>query len=810
MKVMQSCVLAGLLAVAANGGAQAPEADVASRTAELKEFDIVPCLLPPRVRRLGGIVYPERRQLTHVTAKVCELRGGEYTAYDRATPEASVAFFMPLAEEGNPAAQTRLGEVYQYLFAEPRYSDAMAWYQRAADQSDVTALRRLAHLHENGLGVERDPLLATNLWRQATGLGENLVLASDAEAARTAAEQRVAQLTSQLRTRNAEADALRLELTEAQSGLAARRESLLGASEEVAALQRQLAQARVPQAAPADTGRVAELERELRDRQQRLEDQQFQLESLEATLDARQATLLASVRQVELENRRLQGELERVSALSELELAEARNALSARDQEIAALQHQRSGLASEADAGQQALAAMDAQLAALRGAADSSARAQEEARQLAAERERQAAALIASREQIAALQGALEGKKSEADTLRDELASAMDERQRAEAKLAQTESALVQLRQQENAASAEREALQTAVALARSEREQLAAAVAAAGRGESSRSSELEQLRGQLADRDALLAQQETRLTEVDADAKRYQREVAELREQWNLQVATRSVLEPLPDTSRIRIPGDIKVGKFHALVIGNNNYQYLRQLNFAHNDARAVHEVLTQRYRFESELLLDATRGDIFRRVDALKESLKPEDSLLIYYAGHGSEDGTDSYWMGVDATSASPGAQEMFGVSSSALARWLAMLPANHVLVIADSCYSGRGIVTSGGIKLRQDEIEQNLKFYLQNRARTVLTSGGVVPVPDGGAGNHSVFTKALVGLLNQNTGVLFDNDLYAHLKERIRHGAEANMSVPEPIFGRIEINDGHGSGQFAFLHPNVVARR
>lgn len=765
MKVMQSCILAGLLAVAANGGAQAPEADVASRTAELKEFDIVPCLLPPRMRRLGGIVYPERRQLTHVTAKVCELRGGEYTAYDRATPEASVAFFMPLAEEGNPAAQTRLGEVYQYLFAEPRYSDAMAWYQRAADQSDVTALRRLAHLHENGLGVERDPLLATNLWRQATGLGENLVLASYAEAARTAAEQRVAQLTSQLRTRNAEADALRLELTEAQSGLAARRESLLGASEEVAALQRQLAQARLPQAAPADTGRVAELERELRDRQQRLEDQQFQLESLEATLDARQATLLASVRQVELENRRLQGELERVSALSELELAEARNALSARDQEIAALQQQRAELASGAEADQQALAAMDTQLAALRGAAD---------------------------------------------TLRDELASAMDERQRAEAKLAQTESALVQLRQQENAASAEREALQTAVALARSEREQLAAAVAAAGRGESSRSSELEQLRGQLAERDALLAQQETRLTEVDADAKRYQREVAELREQWNLQVATRSVLEPLPDTSRMRIPGDIKVGKFHALVIGNNNYQYLRQLSFAHNDARAVHEVLTQRYRFESELLLDATRGDIFRRVDALKESLKPEDSLLIYYAGHGSEDGTDSYWMGVDATSASPGAQEMFGVSSSALARWLAMLPANHVLVIADSCYSGRDIVTSGGIKLRQDEIEQNLKFYLQNRARTVLTSGGVVPVPDGGAGNHSVFTKALVGLLNQNTGVLFDNDLYAHLKERIRHGAEANISVPEPIFGRIEINDGHGSGQFAFLHPNVVARR
>ncbi|QIB65885.1 hypothetical protein [Kineobactrum salinum] len=64
--------------------------------------------------------------------------------------------------------------------------------------------------------------------------------------------------------------------------------------------------------------------------------------------------------------------------------------------------------------------------------------------------------------------------------------------------------------------------------------------------------------------------------------------------------------------------------------------------------------------------------------------------------------------------------------------------------------------------------------------------------------------------MGLLNQNQGVLFDNDLYAHLKERVRYGTDANVTVPEPIFGRIEINDGHGSGQFAFLHPNLTGRR
>ncbi|MEQ8516110.1 MAG: caspase family protein, partial [Chromatocurvus sp.] len=678
----------------------------------------------------------------------------------------------------------------------------------AADQGDITALRRLAYMHENGLGVTRDPLLAANLWRRATGLGEDLVLASEVEAARTAAEQRVEKLTRQLHARNAETDALRLELSEAREGLAARRADMLAESREVVALQEALAEARREEQATAASGRIRELEQALRERQQRLEDQQFQLESLEATLDARNAGLAASVRQVELENRRLQSELERVSAMSELELADARRALAERDADVVRLRNEQAELSATVAQERQNLALLDARLETLRTAAGDSERAREQARQLAAQREQQAQLLAASQGQVKALRGALAGKQSEAEALRGQLDTALDERQQAEAKLAQTESEMVTLRQREAAAMQEQASLQTEVALARAERDQLAAAVAA-NAGNAASGAELKRLRQELAQRNAELAEREARLTTANATARRYRNEVAELREQWQLQVATRSVLDPLPDTSRIRIPAEIQLGTSYALVIGNNNYAHLRKLRFAHNDARAVHEVLTQRYRFQSELLLDATRGDIFRRVDALKDTLKPQDSLLIYYAGHGSEDGTNSYWMGVDATSASPGAQEMFGVSSSALARWLTMLPANHVLVIADSCYSGRGIVTSGGIKLRQEEIQKNMKFYLQNRARTVLTSGGVVPVPDGGAGDHSVFTKALVGLLNQNNGVLFDNDLYAHLKDRIRQSTDASMAVPDPIFGRIEINNGHGSGQFAFLHPNLISR-
>src|SRR5262245_14651306 len=45
---------------------------------------VVDCLLPGRVQKLGQrFVYLTPRQPTKTTAQDCEIRGGEYTAYDR-------------------------------------------------------------------------------------------------------------------------------------------------------------------------------------------------------------------------------------------------------------------------------------------------------------------------------------------------------------------------------------------------------------------------------------------------------------------------------------------------------------------------------------------------------------------------------------------------------------------------------------------------------------------------------------------------------------------------------------------------------
>ncbi len=54
---------------------------------------------------------------------------------------------------------------------------------------------------------------------------------------------------------------------------------------------------------------------------------------------------------------------------------------------------------------------------------------------------------------------------------------------------------------------------------------------------------------------------------------------------------------------------GAIDYGHYYALVIGNNTYQYLKPLQTAVADAKAVAQVLRDKYGFRVTLLLDAKR---------------------------------------------------------------------------------------------------------------------------------------------------------------------------------------------------------
>ncbi len=246
----------------------------------------------------------------------------------------------------------------------------------------------------------------------------------------------------------------------------------------------------------------------------------------------------------------------------------------------------------------------------------------------------------------------------------------------------------------------------------------------------------------------------------------------------------------------------DLEFGHYHALVIGNQNYRELLSLDTAINDARAVSEVLADKYGFKVTTLTDATRYDILSALNKLRAQLTEKDNLLIYYAGHGELDRANlrAHWLPVDAELDS----NANWISSVAITDIINAMSVKHVLIVADSCYSGA--MTRSSIAQLQPGLSDEsqvtfLKALVQARARTVLTSGGVQPVMDGGGGEHSVFARAFLEVLRENAGVLEAARLYREVAARVLLLASRFQVEQKPEYAPLKFA-GHESGDFVFV--------
>src|SRR3954469_14413293 len=72
--------------------------------------------------------------------------------------------FFPLAEQGDPAAQSYLGFMFETGRGVPHnYTEAAMWYRRAAEQGDTRAQYSLGLLYDRGQGVPQD-IVEANKW----------------------------------------------------------------------------------------------------------------------------------------------------------------------------------------------------------------------------------------------------------------------------------------------------------------------------------------------------------------------------------------------------------------------------------------------------------------------------------------------------------------------------------------------------------------------------------------------------------------------------------------------------------------------
>lgn len=243
----------------------------------------------------------------------------------------------------------------------------------------------------------------------------------------------------------------------------------------------------------------------------------------------------------------------------------------------------------------------------------------------------------------------------------------------------------------------------------------------------------------------------------------------------------------------------DVNLGNFYALVIGNNDYKNIQKLKSAIADAKAVGTLLGKEYGFRVTELFNANRYQILSALSDFRTSLSKNDSLLIYYAGHGilDEDIQRGYWLPIDAEAMNTANW----LSTTAVIDQVHGMRALHVLVIADSCFSGT-LVRRGlsGLERATDQSNADRRALIRRlatkRSRTVLTSGGLEPVLDSGGGQHSVFTRAFLNTLSENQGVMEGTRLFQKLRELVVYNADQT-----PEYAPVE-KAGHEGGDFIFV--------
>jgi hypothetical protein len=789
-------------------GAGSPGAALAQSSAipqDPSRLLIVDCLLPGQVRKLGGqMTYLSPRRAVKTAAVDCEIRGGEYVAYDRANYATALAVWMPQAEGGDPQAQVYVGEIFEKGLGRPAdYAEAAKWYQKAAAQNFARGQMNLAYLHEQGLGVEKDPLKALNLYRLASGISDDsLVLASELTEVRSEMQRTIDGLTDQLEARNAEVLALRSDLDASQSALVSQRSALARAQGETRALQQQVVQLRSE--AVVDPARVAELqklEQELEAREQRVLREERAVADLEADTASMRSRLADQMRDAAERDLALRSELEQATqARDEVQqkLVETQRRLLATEQQAAKLT---ATLATE-----RARIAADREAVALQSRGASSAAVEEQRSRAAAEIAAREASLSRQQAQIAKLTEQQREYLAEVTRLRTQLA-ARDRSQgesraevaEARSELASTQRRLAETEQRVADLTAQLEAERSSIAREREQINRRAASATSAQQGE------IDSLRKALGAREAELARQQSLVASLQAESRAYQQQVQRLQSLPVERVATRSTsagTKPKPGLPASKIPKELRIGNYYALVIGNNRYANLPNLESAVPDAQAVDELLRTRYGFRTRVLLNATRAQIISALNEYRGILSPDDSLLIYYAGHGELDTQNlrGYWLPVDAQRD----ENTEWISDQQVTSQIETMSARHVLVVADSCYSG-AMTRSSGVVIRSagstDEEIKRLTRLAKVPSRTVLTSGGLQPVLDAGGGGHSIFARAFIGVLRSNDRVLEGTSLYNQLFDEVRRSAARYKMEQSPRYSALA-DAGHRNGEFLFI--------
>lgn len=247
-------------------------------------------------------------------------------------------------------------------------------------------------------------------------------------------------------------------------------------------------------------------------------------------------------------------------------------------------------------------------------------------------------------------------------------------------------------------------------------------------------------------------------------------------------------------ETQKVRMiyAGQVIKPKLILFAVGVGDYtsEDITKLRYAAKDARDfVSTIDNANLEDYTELVKhvyidqNATRDSIIIGLNSLVDETRQGDVVMFYFSGHGVQDGSETYFMTIDASSKNPNVKAL---SFSSLKSSMQKLTEKKVKVVTfmDACHAGAMSGTKGAApKLTELNIENAIEFYSCTKSEESAEDDKL---------SNGVFTSALITGINggaaNSEGYITVNTLRTYICDYVR---DYNIHQT-PVFHGVDAGD------------------
>lgn len=234
--------------------------------------------------------------------------------------------------------------------------------------------------------------------------------------------------------------------------------------------------------------------------------------------------------------------------------------------------------------------------------------------------------------------------------------------------------------------------------------------------------------------------------------------------------------------TISLKYVGEMPKPNLHLFSVGISEYKSptLTRLNYASKDAEDIVSTISSSDISMYEQLVSpvvltdayATKANIERGLATLTREVAQDDVVMLFFSGHGTQDGEDTYFMSVDANSNEP----YTGIDFSFIRKNMNKMKDKkcRIIIFMDTCYSGAMFNSKSNLKSVTFAENDIIGFYSSTDSQT---SSEFINDENG------LFTKALIeglkGKARNKDGEITIVGLQKYISDYVNRQTEGKQS-------------------------------